>query len=188
MDPLLKDAIQSLSWLVASIGGVVAAFKAIAEFRETRLWRRTELAKNIVDEIWADKKCRDAMVMVDWDNREFTLDSEEKVRINRIEVGPALRTDVQKLTFSKKEVFIRDCFDSLLDALQRLEHYIGTGLISFEDVEYPLDYTVVELCFIRAEINGYVVAYDFHNAARFLGRYDVWKRLDRVGRKPCIEQ
>jgi hypothetical protein len=182
-----KDALQSLSWLIASLGGVAAAVWALVQFRETRSWKKTELARNILEEIWADEKCQAAMVLVDYTNREFMISPNTKVlRITRDEVLNALRTDSAHLSFSRKEIFIRDCFDNILDALQRLEHYIETKLIAFGDVEYPLEYTVAELSGIRPAIDTYIEAYDFKHAKAFLKRYDFWKRRENRGRQPCV--
>jgi hypothetical protein len=185
----LYPALQALSWLVASVGGVFVAYKGVREMRETRLWRKTELAKKILDEIWADERCTNAMVLLDWSNREFAIDSDDRVRISRTEVQTALsRTEPNELKFSKKAVFIRDCFDSMLDALQRIEHYIEIDLIDFNDVKYPLEYTVDELTGLRREIEKYIDAYEFHFAKRFLDRYPQWRNHEDKGRPPCVQE
>src|SRR4051812_8525169 len=184
MDPAYKDAIQVVAWLAAALSAAIGAF----QLRQSRIWRRTELAKQTVEEIWADSKCKDAMTMVDWSNREYVLDSGENVRITKDEVRAALRTPAKDAIFSKKEVFIRDCFDSLLDALQQIEHYAKSNLIQFKDVEYPLEYTVVELCAFREELKNYVSAYGMHGAGDFLERYPCWADVRQVGRNPCIEE
>jgi hypothetical protein len=180
-------ALQALSWLIASIGGVVVALKGVAEMHQTRVWRKTELAKRILDEIWADEKCAAAMMQVDWSNREFDIGSNELARISRDDLLVALRTDPANSKFSKKEVFVRDCFDSLLDALQRLEHYIDIKLIDFDDVKDSLEYTVDELTGIRREIERYITAYNFHSAASFLDRYEQWRNHQNKGRPPCVQ-
>lgn len=181
-----KEALRPLSWVVASFGGVFAALMAVRQLRETRLWKKTELAKNVLDEIWKNDECTVAMALVDWTNRPFVLPSDDRrVRIKREEVLRALRTDEKDLAFTAKEVFIRDCFDSLLDALQRLEHYIEIGLIEFEDVQFPLEYTVAELSGMRSVIDRYIKDYGFRYADRFLNRYDFWVQRENHGRSPC---
>lgn len=180
-----KESIQTLSWLVASIGGVFAALMALVQLQESRRWKKTELAKEIVKEIWENDKSVAAMILVDWSNREFKLDSGSSVRITRDDVVDALRTDTSK-PFTEKEIFVRDCYDNLLDALQALEHYIDRRLIAFEDVEYPLEYAVCELVGIRQSIEAYISAYEFRNAAQFLGRYERWRSAESRGRDPCV--
>lgn len=186
-----KDLLQPLSWLIASVGGVFAASMAVLQLYQTRLWKKTELAKKILEEIWADEKCRAAMVLVDWTNRPFILgheDEKQTVRITRKEVCRALRTNEKDLIFTRKEVFIRDCFDSLLDALQSLEHYLQTRLIDFKHVNYPLEYTVTELSGIREVLEPYMHAYHFGHAEDFLKRYEFWRLGESRGRPPCEQQ
>jgi hypothetical protein len=194
MDPIVKDAIASVSWLVASIGGVAAALWAVIQFQENRRWKQSELARNVVDAMWADPGCRDAMVMIDWSNRQFTLHTGDKARITRHELVTALRTDHvagknrEELRFKAKEVFIRDCFDSLLDGFQRLQHYIDIKLIRFDDVEQQLDYAVAELSGLRPHIDGYMQAYEFVAARKFLRNYEYWKEGRSHARAPCFEE
>ena len=43
MDSNTKDIIQVAAWLTATIGGLIAAFKAIIEMRHNREQRKKEL-------------------------------------------------------------------------------------------------------------------------------------------------
>jgi len=180
-----KDALQALSWLVASVGGVFAGFMAVYQLYETRRWKKTELARQIVNEIWENPKCAAAMKLVDWSNRRFNLDEITSTRITRDEVLKALRLHSLD-PFSEIEVYVRDCFDDLLDALQGLEHYIERNLIAFDDVEYLLEYTACELSGMRATVEAYITEYEFHKAARFLERYRHWRDGEDRGREACV--
>lgn len=173
-----KSALEALAIMGAAMGGVVAAFWAIFQFREARLWKKKELAMKMIEEIWTNPKCEAAMTLVDWSNREFEVAPELVERISEEEVRSALRVSGVQIPFSRKEAFVRDCFDNLLDAFQRLEHYIDQKLIDHTDVEYPLEYTVNELRRFRTEINAYMNAYNFRKARSFLNRYPAWATSD----------
>jgi len=179
------EVLQALSWLVASIGGVFAACMAVVQLRESTRWKKTELARQMVKEIWENPKCAAAMKLTDWSNRWFKLDNDQVVRITREEVEEALRPHSEK-PFTEKEIYVRDCFDDLLDALQTLDHYIRRKLIVRKDVQYPLEYTACELSGIRKTIDAYIKEYEFHNAAHFLEYYPHWQDRDNRGRPPCV--
>jgi hypothetical protein len=149
--------LQDAWWAVASIAAIAAAWKGLAEFVK-RGCGAGPSSPAILDAAFADSRCNSAMAMVDWSNQVLQVESGERVRITRDEVFTALRSSEQDLSFSSKEVFVRDCFDSLLDALQRLEHYISTRLIDYKDVEYPLAYIVEELSGICSQVDSYIPA------------------------------
>jgi hypothetical protein len=192
MPEVMKDVLQSSAWIVAAVGGVIAAFMAVIQFREARLWRKTELAKKMLDDLFDNPSVTAAMVLVDWSNREFEVSPGERDRITREELLTALRTD--DLHFTPKEVYIRDCFDALLDVFQSLEHYINRKLITYEDVKYPLEYVIEELSGcnkqlgIRPRISKYITDYNFVYAATFINRYDFWSLKQDRSRQPCIAE
>jgi len=73
MNPFLKDVIQVASWVVAVIGGLIAAFVAIrqlksnTEQRKTELrWRQANAAKEIISDIHSNYWAKNAVTMLDW--------------------------------------------------------------------------------------------------------------------------
>ena len=80
MDPLWKDAVQMFFWLVASIGGVVAAFRGLHQMRQNRdqraeelRWQRARESKLLVDEMEKSSGANAAMRMLDWTGREYDI-------------------------------------------------------------------------------------------------------------------
>ena len=179
-----QDGIETLTQFAAIIGGVVAALWALYEFHEGRIWKKTELAHKILNEMFGDKRCVRAMRMVDWE-RSFPI-GDKPERITRDDVVGALR--IQNTVFSQKEMFIRDCFDTLLDHLQMLEHYVDIGLVRFEDIRYPLRYSVEELSNprLRKALEDYMRTYDFGYAAALLEKYDFWEKDRDASRAQCF--
>jgi hypothetical protein len=202
----VKDVGQLLVWiggliggLIAAIGAVIAAFQAIHEMRNNRSqriseeeqrksehrWRQAELSKEILDEIWSSELGSAAMKMLDWSNREFAIQEGQHERITREDVKAALRvTDVE---FNAKEVFIRDCFDDLLDSITLLEHFITIQLIHFGDVKHPIKYYVEELSGdFRKIIDRYTDEYAYRYAQNFFNRYKFWTDREDRSRGSCI--
>lgn len=152
MDTFTKDLLQAAAWGVAIVGGLIAAFKAIHETRESRhqrlrelRWRKAELARDIISSLFANVQLHNAFVMVDWSGRDFEIAPGRRETIYWEDLPGALRHWVEPVEFNDKEIYIRDCFDELFDGLNLLEHYLRTDLLEFEDVEFPMAYYIGQL-------------------------------------------
>lgn len=170
-----------ISLLAAAIGVVIAFLKfrnEISSNREQRerdlRWRQADAGKKLNDEMLTDPEAWAAMQMLDYSGREFELPSKEKAVITDADwlriLNPA--TDVK----GEKDVFIRDCFDSLFYYMATLEHYIGSGLIRSDDVAYPLSYYVPLMSTHRTIIDAYLERYRLNGARNFLGRFSDWQQ------------
>jgi hypothetical protein len=126
------------------------------------------------------------MMMLDWTNRTYKIGENKEVQITQQEVRAALRTD--QLEFSEKETYIRDCFDALLDGMQKLEHLISIKLIEENDVEFPMRYSIEELTGLRTEIERYVAEYHFDKAKHFLNRFVIWRDGADHSRPACVQK
>jgi hypothetical protein len=176
----LKDFIQVLALLVASVGGVIAAFKAIAELnrgrterREEFRWKQAEMAKKVLDETWSDYYARSALRMLDWSGSKYMDGERQTQSITHEHMWNALRTKNTK--FDLDEHFIRDCFDHLFDCLERAEHFITINLIEFDDVKSRFEYYVKLMAKNRTVYEDFLETYNFKLAKRFLSRFEIWK-------------
>lgn len=142
-DPSL---LQSISILVATVGGLVAAGKAIYEMQLNRQqrakelrWRQANVGKELIDEFHENTLASAAMRMLDWNGREFEVTKDALVPISTADVLGGLRTE--GLNFlDDKDAFIRDSFDSFFFHVHRVEQSIRNELTTLEDVRFPLDY------------------------------------------------
>ena len=141
-----KDWIQTASLVVLSVGGLIAAFKAIYEVKQNRehrvkelRWRRASVAKEILDELFSHPQSKYATLILDWSERqrEYEVKKRNTQTISYGEVVAALGK-AQKSDLNDKEVFITDCFDWFFYLIDRIEHSIQIKLIRFEDVDAPL--------------------------------------------------
>src|SRR5688500_14065605 len=78
MAQLIKDIFQVAAWIVAVIGGLIAAGKAISELRNSTQqkkrdlrWRQAEMAKQLLDELFGNLEARAALKMLDWDGLNY---------------------------------------------------------------------------------------------------------------------
>jgi hypothetical protein len=178
MDPFTKDVVQVVAWVVAIVGGLIAAFKAINETAENRRqrdrelrWKKAQLARDILDKLLSNKRFRDALIMLDWTGREFEILPNQKQQIRWEDLPGALRAWTEPIEFDEKEVYIRDCFDELFDGMNLLEHYLRTDLLDFADIEFPMAYHVAQLRKQWDAVNTFVSHYGNRLARDFVARF-----------------
>ena len=87
--------------------------------------------------------------------------------------------------FSARHAALRVCRHDLphrpVDGIARIEHFIHTGLIEFEDVEDRWRYYVDLFAHFRAVMQKFVDAYGYGMAAKFLDSFPEWARASKEG-------
>jgi hypothetical protein len=88
---------QILAWLAATATFLVTAFRIVAELRETReqraselRWKQEEVGKSLNDEMQTDERAWPAMQMLDSVEREFAVSESLAIRVNQADIGIAL--------------------------------------------------------------------------------------------------
>lgn len=185
MSQTIKDTFQLGAWAIAIIGGLIAAFKAVAEMRRSNeqrrediRWKQAEMAKRCLDEIFNNAEARAALKMLDWTGSTYlTRENSMTGPITHESRRLALRTEDTVFPPGDDGPFIRDAFDELFDGFERLEHFIRIGLIVFEDVERPFVYYVGKLAGPedRVVFHSFLKFYGFRSAQEFLNRFQEWR-------------
>lgn len=111
---------------------------ALAQAKRDLQWRQTVEAQSAVRRLVCDPRAQNAMIMLDWDGREFEIKPGQRETISYAERQKALRTSPEN--FKAKEVFIRDCFDGLFDQFQMIQQEISNKLFDVEHIYYPIAY------------------------------------------------
>lgn len=178
MDPFTKDIVQTASWIAAIVVGFVAAFKALQELAETRRlraedlrWKKAQLAREVLTRFNDDRLFNDAVTMLDWTGREYDTAPGRRERIAFDDLRGALEIWTAPRSFTPKEVHIRDAFDALFEAMDLLEHYLRTGLLVFEDIEFPMSYNVMKLREHWSAVEPFMRAYGYELSLAFVGRF-----------------
>ena len=179
----LKDVVNVIFMSGGLVGGLIASFKAINEYRLARelrqrdlQWHRGEKAHQLLSELYTQPLLRDALYMLDWDGgREYWLwgDEDEEVELDIDDVVKALRTT--NTTFSESESYVRDCFDRLFEHLERIQHAMKLSIIEFEDVQQPLQYYVGKMQNNRKVFEIYLKCYGYGAVLVFLDRFGEWR-------------
>lgn len=180
----IKMIIEMLALLIASVGGIVAAFKAISEMQENRKqrsdelrWKQSTLAREALNELWDEPLCVDTMRMLDWNERIFTINGNRKL-IKARDVRDALRLNSPSHD-EEIHAYVRDCFDSFFGTMQIIEHYISINLIHFEDVTYPFGYYAAKLKQEPEVFEKFLTEYQYTKAIAFLKRFENWNEGEK---------
>jgi hypothetical protein len=142
------------------------------EWRKTELrWKKAELAREILTNFKENQRYCDALIMLDYSGREFTISEGCREQVEWHELPNALQPWHEPITFTDKEIYIRDCFDQLFDAFNLLEHYLRTDLLEFSDIEFPMAYYVQKLRERRDAVTPFIHHYHFTLAIDFINRF-----------------
>jgi hypothetical protein len=177
LDPSLKDVAQVGWWIAAIVFGFVALIRTLREVRENRQlrseelrWKKASLARDTLVALKTNAKVIDALTMLDWTGREYEVGKGLRDTVTWGEIERALRPHDSTSDFADKEVYVRDCFDNLLDGIEEIEH-LQIGLIEFEDVRYPLAYYIKKLNEHQSAVSRYIEFYDYKRAAALIARF-----------------
>lgn len=130
-----RNWIQIFLWLVAIGGGLLAAFQSIDESQENRRWKKANAAKDLVTDIHRDDRASNAVVMLDWNDGKhgYQLKSGVPFSLSYDDILKIL-SKPRKDCVDEQDQYVHDCFDWFFYYVDRIEHYIRTGLIDFADV------------------------------------------------------
>lgn len=169
--------------VVAGIVAAVLAAKGLAEFkhsveergRELR-WKKAETAKQLIDAIRSNAASSAALKMLDWWGAEFVKPDGQRTRpLTHPERRRLLRT--HDTTFDEltepDAIFVRDCFDRLMEDISLINNYIKIQLIEFADIEPYFSY-YIGLTLKEEEkdvLQKFALAYGYPAFLTFQGRF-----------------
>jgi|SRR5215204_4224341 len=176
-----QETVELISKVVAIVGGLTAAFLAIWQAgqnlkqrkRELR-WKQAELGKKIIDEIFDYQPSRDALLMVEGRKRHYKITEGDSEVIVYPEIISALRLEVSNNR--RRQIYIQDGFDSLFYYLDRIEHFLGINLITFDDVRNPMEYYARKMAKDKKVFLDYINTINYKGAAEFLNRFQSWQQ------------
>lgn len=178
VDANLKDWVQLLSWIVAVPTLLVTVFRFRTDLtlgRKQRAldlrWKQADAGKKLNDEMLEDDEADAAMQMLDYEGREFELPSGVSEPITHSDVRDVLnpKTPIE----SERQIYIRDCFDSLFYYMATIDHYAERELVHRDDVAFPLDYYIPRLLKFQPELNAYLHEFNLTRAQAFLAHVKV---------------
>jgi hypothetical protein len=181
--------------LVGVTVGVITAIRGLIEYDRAQRWKRGEFLASEMKAFHADPAIRKALFILDWSDRKVELfpdrpDPESRyVLVDDALLESALNPS-SKL-YRDEEVAIRDLFITLFDALERLEDFIASGLITTRQLKPFLYYWIetiadYERAGERSErltaIANFIAAYEYTGVNRLIQRFGFGDRTRDQGR------
>jgi hypothetical protein len=183
MNPITQEVrewIQLAAVLVACVGGVIAAFKAVFETRQSTeqrraelRWRHAQASKELITDIHQDRHASNAVVMMDWSEGATEHEVEPGCRellayrdvLSALSKAPSDRV-------SSRDRYIRDAFDWFFYYIDRIELYIETGLIEFIDVRTVFKTYATKIQRDIQVYESFIHEREYELAPRFWRRYE----------------
>lgn len=187
-----SDTLTLIATLVAGASVVAGLFS----YNRQQKWQRQTHVVDRMDRFLASGQSKDALIALDWISREIALSESASILVgsNKLSYNHDLLLKALEIDFhsggNNSLVYLRDCFESLLDQIVVLEHQERTGLIRIEDVSPYLGYYAQRLLDKRRTIISQAVIDQFWafsdffykqtNVRRFLTRvFEDYKRRSR---------
>jgi len=132
--------------LAAMIGGLIAFLAGLMQYRRAQRWKRAEFVAGEMKEFKADPWVRNALLLLDWNERAVDLFPHESdpakrsVRVEDALIAHALVPHTSRSEFSPVEIALRDTFDRFFDRLERFEYFLEAGLVSSKEFAPYLRY------------------------------------------------
>lgn len=184
------DLIPLLNFLCALVGIIVATVVSFYGFREyitNQNWKKAEFIAREIKAFESDPEVQNAMSMLDWENRHFTIpkkytdtNKDEVVIITDEMVIKALQRQQDGESYSYVRAFIEESFDAFLSYLQRFELYVESGLINSDDIKPYIYYWVKVLAdkddstisnMYRIQLWRYINRYNFRSIKQLCERF-----------------
>ena len=145
---MVLDWPELREWGLAAIATVVFA-RGVVEYRNAQKWKRAEWVASEMKDFFQDPNVRNALTMLDWKDRRLPLllaaptrDTEKTFEYEEGMLLHALSsaTRPQEHDYTDPELSIRDSFDRLLDAFERMDSFVQAGLVSPNELRPYLRY------------------------------------------------
>lgn len=162
------DAASVLLDATGLVGASVAFCIGLVQYRRAQQWKRAEFLAKEMKELASDLRATIALTMVDWPERLIRLyalgdaKDETLTLVTYAMQSRALRphvinggADGERVqapqgvdglgSYSREETLIRDCYDALLDRMDRLGAYLNRRLVAAEDIAPYIGYYVDDI-------------------------------------------
>ncbi|HTS40250.1 MAG TPA: hypothetical protein VMH84_06905 [Xanthobacteraceae bacterium] len=171
-----KDAFSSLGTIFAVI---IFAF-AFYQYRRGESWKKSEFIAKLYKDFMDDMACRNAMWMLDWENRQINFGSEEMPIIENYNYGILIQSlrKHDDIGFTDLEKRIRDTFDRFFMYIEQFERAMQNKLVQPRQV-YPYFAYWIDLLGgkrhvpydVRKCVLEYIEIYGIKDVRRFLDRW-----------------
>ena len=193
LNPACDNFLETLDLFIKLLGGagaLVLFFIGIRRYGKEQTSKRKEFVANEMREFTSDKMSRNAMLMLDWTERDIRLFpdkekyNEQFEKVDREVLKKALQfhelrvKENGKEQFTPIEIAIRDTFDQYLSYFERYWQFVEADLLTPADLYPYLEYWI-EAISIRMEEDVRNVIWHYINSYGFSGTQNLFKAFQR---------
>jgi len=190
--------------IVGLVGTLLVGLLALRSYLRGEKWKRAEFLAKEMKEFFDDTRVEKALLLIDWGQRTVALLDKDAVDQGRVHVtrqtqirallphtlSSVTRSDSEdtggdssmaQARYTPAEAAIRDCYDALLDGLERFSSYLKTGLISVDQLRPYIQYWVDDIhgptdieedAAWSAAFLTYIAFYEFHGVQWLFEAFD----------------
>jgi hypothetical protein len=168
VQPSTIEHIKSLVTVAGAVGSFVVFSIGVSTYLRNEKWKRAEFLAREMKEFFATPRVQKALLLIDWSRRTIQLVDDRPGDESRVVVTRQLQTmglrphtlldrtgsdsetftggdSVRSEGFTQPQVVIRDCYDALLDGLERFASYVKTGLIDVASLRPYIGYWIDDI-------------------------------------------
>lgn len=187
-------------------GAAIAFFVGLKQYRRGQQWKRAEFLAREMKELFSDVKCNNALMMIDWAEREIPLGAflmppdPTPVAVTYQQQSQALRPHTYSgsansdceaaqissgssvdgnYQFGGDETRIRDCYDGLLDRLDRIGGHLSRNLVTMDELRPYIGYYINDIAEAPSNTDEaiwgvslltYIIFYHFDGVAQLFSK------------------
>jgi hypothetical protein len=169
--------------ILGVVGGGIGFSVGLYQYRLAQKWKRSEFAAKLLEELNNDERLSTCCKFLDYAARTLsvpeaysTLAEETKCVHSWDRLLTAMKPEEDVGKFDWQQMMYRDLFSYFFDYLDRINHYIGIGLIDLKDVSY-LRYWLEQVAaprFVEEQVFvDFLRAYNYDGVFQLLERFDL---------------
>jgi hypothetical protein len=167
--------------LIAAWVGIATGLVAISTFfysiqqrRKELRWKQAELARKLLDDLFADVDAAQGLYMLDGVRYPYKDFYDQAIEVRTEDVVVTLNKMLATQHLDGKETKILFCLDSLLYFLNRIENSLISGLVLFQDINTPCEYYVALIARHKSVFSQYMLRVGYKSLLYFCERFSTW--------------
>jgi hypothetical protein len=137
-------------------------------------WKRAELARKLLDDVFADDDAAQGFYMLDGLNYPYKDWKNEAIDVEPEDIRATLNKALATQQLDDKEARVLFCLDSVLYFLNRIGNPLTSKLILFEDIATPCEYYVGLIAQHKRAFSQYALSVGYRDLLGFFERFSVW--------------
>lgn len=168
--------------LIAAWVGIATGLAAIATFatsisqrRKELRWKQAELARKLLDDLFANDDSGQGLDMLDGVKRRYKGFDDQAIDVNPADAVATVAKSLSGGDLDDREAKILFCVDIVLYFFNRIEGSLSSKLVLFLDVKTPCEYYVGLIACHKGVFSRYMEQAKYASVVHFCERFSAWR-------------